>query len=294
MSSTTSPDVARDIVRRAGVRSRWMGLFALGVLTAIVVLAVFGDLIAPYDPTGQSLADRLRPPAWAAGGSFEHVLGTSRLGEDVLSQLIAGARLTLVIAVSATGIELVLGVLLGLLAAYAGGWVDNLISRLADIQIGFPGTLLVLFVVLVLGAGPVGVIVAVGVGRWMIVARVTRVSVLRVLSQGFVEAARAAGTPPVRLIVKHILPHIRGTLIAVALFELPRMILIEAALSFVGLGVQPPQLSWGLMIQQSRSLIQVAPHLVLFPGFMIILTTVSLTLLAAWLEPRLNPERSRL
>lgn len=250
------------------------------------VVAVTGALLTPASPTDQDLAARLMPPFWQAGGSLEHILGTDQLGRDLLSRIMVGARTTLAIGVATAALEALIGVPLGLTAGYFGGRLERVIMSLTDIQMGFPAALLIIFIVLVLGPGPVVLTVAMGINGWMIFTRLTRVTVRSLKTSGFVTASVVAGGSHRFIMRHHLMPHLRGPLLAVFLLEVPRMILAESVMSFIGLGVQPPTISWGLLIGGSRDLIAVAYWLSLFPGLAIVFTVVSLYLVSNDLAAR--------
>lgn len=275
------------------VQTHWVGVGSAVVLLMLIVLAVFGPLIAPHDPHAQDIINRLKPPAWNAGGSWSYVLGTDQLGRDLLSRIIVATRLTLLFALATVTIEAVIGVTLGLAAGYLGGWVDSLIMRWTDIQMGFPAALLVIFVLLVAGANTVTLAIALGINGWMIFTRIVRVEVRRIKTRGYVEAAVVAGARRTTILRQHVLPHVRGSVIQLFLLELPRIILAEATLSFIGLGIQPPSVTWGQLIGGSRDLIPVAYYLGVFPGLMIVVTVASLYLFASWVEPWIDPLRRR-
>jgi peptide/nickel transport system permease protein len=296
MSSATpthTPPPSMGFMRRMfeGAGSNRAGIISLVFLLVILAFALFPDAIAPHDPYAQNLRERLIPPAWVEGGSLNHILGTDSLGRDVFSQIIAGTRVTLVIGFIAAGLEALIGVTLGVIAGFKGGKVGAVIMRWVDIQMGFPAALLILFIILLTGGGTYIIPVALAVNGWMIFARVTRVSVSQLTASGFVEAAVASGISQTRIVVRHILPHIFGTVLTIFLFEVPRIILAESTLSFIGLGVQPPDISWGLMIGSSRSLLQVAFYLSFFPGLFIMATVLAMNLFSTWLEPILDPHR---
>jgi peptide/nickel transport system permease protein len=299
MSVTTAdprPSLLGD--DRRGALKRLAGADLLGglsifMLALLLVVSVFGTQLAPYDANAQALASRLVPPVWADGGSFAHILGTDQLGRDVFSRLLAGAKLTLLIGFAAAALEILIGALLGLIAGYRGGLTGSLIMRWTDIQMGFPAILMVLLMILVLGSGPVTLTVALALNGWMVFARLVRAEVARIKNEPFAEAAKVTGMPALALLTRHVVPHLRGRLTAMYLMEVPRVILSAAALSFLGLGVTPPDVSWGLVIGDSRSIISVAPWASVFAGLSIVVTVASLYVFASWAEPRIDPLRRR-
>ena len=264
---------------------------ALIFLVLLVFSAVFAPLVAPFDPEAQSLMMRNQPPMTAAedGGAIPHLLGTDQLGRDLLSRLLYGARVSLAVGVIGALFSGIVGVVLGLTAGYYRGWVDDLIMRFVDIQMGFPSLMTALLVLYVLGPGMWKVILVLAVTRWMVFARVTRSLVLSLREEVFVEAAQTVGCSDRRVLFRHILPNLLSPLLVLVTLEVATMILTEASLSFLGLGIQPPQSSWGLMLAQGRSYVTTAWWLVTFPGVIILLTALSLNLVATWARAVTDP-----
>ena len=277
--------------RARSLRGNWVGILSALFILTLVVFALGGSSITPHDPAAQDLRARLLPPFWAIGGTTEYLLGTDQLGRDLLSRMMAGTKVTLIIGLAAAGLEAVIGVTLGVIAGFKGGRIGAVIMRLVDIQMGFPAALIILFIILLTGGGTYMIPIALAVNGWMIFARVVRVSVSQLRATGFVEAAVASGISSTRIVFTHVVPHIFGTVLTIFLFEVPRIILAESTLSFIGLGVQPPDISWGLMIGGSRSLLQVAFHLSFFPGVMIMLAVLAMNMFSSWIEPVLDPQR---
>lgn len=266
-------------------------LFAGVFLALLGLTAIFAPVVAPFDPNAQSLFMRNMPPLTTpeAGGSIPHLLGTDFLGRDVLSRLIYASRVSLAVGLISVLVSGTIGTLLGLLAGFYRGPVDDAIMRLVDIQMGFPSLLLALFVLYVVGGGVVNVIFVLAITRWMVYARVTRGLVLSYRENVFVEAARSTGCSDRRIILRHLLPNLLSPILVLATLEVAYMILTEAALSFLGLGIQPPQSSWGLSLSQGRQYITTAWWLVTFPGLAILLTALSLNLLATWARSITDP-----
>lgn len=258
-------------------------------LVLLVLSAIFAPFIAPFDPEEQSLMLRNQPPGTESDGMLPHLLGTDQLGRDLLSRLLFGARISLAVGVSSVAVSGIVGVVLGLIAGYYRGIVDDVIMRLVDTQMGFPSLLMALVVLYVVGAGVWNVIFVLAVTRWMVYARVTRGLVLSHREMVFVEAAQALGCSDRRILFLHILPNLVSPLLVLATLEVSTMILTEASLSFLGLGIQPPQSSWGLMLAQGRSYVTTAWWLVTFPGIAILLTALSLNLLATWVRAVTDP-----
>lgn len=265
------------------------GFFGLVFLLVLVIVAVGAPLVAPYDPTSQNLVERLQPPLGSEGGSSAHLLGTDNLGRDVLSRLIFGSRISMLVGLSVVASAGTFGVVAGLVAGYRGGRTDSIIMRIVDTQIAFPGLLLALIILAVVGPS-VGTVVAVlAINGWMVYARVTRGAVLSVKQREYVEAAEMIGAKPSRVIFRHILPGLTAPLLTLGILEFARIILAEAALSFLGLGIQPPLTSWGLDVAIGRDYIFNSWWLITFPGIAIAVTVLSANMLASWLRIRTNP-----
>jgi peptide/nickel transport system permease protein len=266
------------------------GFAGVVFLVVLVLSAVFADLIAPHDPAAQSLADRLRPPAWVDGGDWSHVLGTDALGRDVLSRIIHGSRISLIVGVSVVALAGCFGIVMGLISGYRGGRTDRLIMGIIDTQISFPGLLLALIILAVVGPSITAVILVLAFNGWMVYGRMTRSTVLSVREMPYVEAAEMVGCKSRRVIFKHILPNLTAGLMTLGVLEFARIVLAEAALSFLGLGIQPPATSWGLDVAGGRQYIFTAWWLVTFPGMAIALTVLAVNLVASWLRVVADPQ----
>ncbi|MHB1005373.1 MAG: ABC transporter permease [Chloroflexota bacterium] len=264
-------------------------LTALIFVVLVIALALGADVVAPHDPTAQSLLLRNEGPMTPADKGLVHILGTDPLGRDQLSRLIYGSRISLAVGLSSVLFSGVLGTLLGLLAGFYRGRVDDLIMRIVDIQMGFPSLLLALVILYGAGSGFVNVVIVLAVTRWMVYARVTRSLMLSLRESPFVDAARVIGASDRRIIFRHMLPNLLSPLLVLATMEIATVILTEASLDFLGLGIQPPESSWGLMLAQGRQYILQAWWLVVFPGLAILLTTLSFNLLATWVRAVTDP-----
>jgi peptide/nickel transport system permease protein len=260
------------------------------ILLALVLTAIFAPLLAPFDPASQSLRARLLPPFWLPHGTTVHLLGTDYLGRDVLSRLIYGSRASLSIAVSVVALAGAFGVVMGLVAGYAGGRLDNIIMRVVDTQIAFPGLLLALIILATIGPTIATVIVVLAINGWMVYARMTRGLVLSLRQMPFVEAAEIIGCRPARVVFRHLLPNLTSPLLTLMMLEFARVVLAEASLSFLGLGVQPPASSWGLDVATGKAYIFNAWWLVTLPGFAIALTVLAINLVASWLRVTTDPQ----
>lgn len=250
--------------------------------------AIVGPRLVPYHYDQQDLRGRLTPPAWMEGGVSHHKLGTDALGRDVLTRIVYGARVSLALAVTGVVLGGVIGVSLGMVSGYFGGRVDNLIMRLADIQLSFPYLLLAIAVVAAFGTNLVNLVLVLGLRTWVVYARTIRSSVLSVKAVDFVQAAIASGSSNARIMARHILPNVSGPLIVIATVELAQLVLMEATLSFLGLGVQPPFPSWGTMLSSGRDYLSNAWWLATFPGIAILLAVLGVNLLGDGLRDHLD------
>ncbi len=255
---------------------------AVALLLALALAAAAAPWIAPADPTHQDLTATLAPPSRA------HPLGQDKLGRDVLSRVLHGGRISLVVGLATVASSLVVGGVVGAIAGYAGGWVDDLLMRLVDVLLAFPGLLLAIALTAVLGASVRNVILALCLIGWTGYARVTRGEVHRLRRREFVEAARALGASDRRILWRHIVPLLAAPLLVQATFGMAGAIVAEASLSFLGLGAQPPTASWGAMLNDGRAFVLVAPHLTIFPGLAIMLTVLALNFLGDGLRDQLD------
>lgn len=255
------------------------------VLLIMIAAALLGPAFAPYGVNETDIAGALKPP------SADHWFGTDDLGRDVFSRVIVAAQVSLRVAVVSVAIALVLGVFLGIVSGYAGGWADGILMRIVDVMFAFPMLILALAIVAVLGPGANTATIAIGVVYVPIFARVARASTLSVRSEPFVRASQTMGTGAGRILLKHILPNISGPIIVQTSLSLAFAILSEAALSFLGLGVQPPQPSWGRMLFEAQSFLGTAWWLAVFPGLAIFLTVLSCNLVGDGLRDVLDPKQ---
>jgi peptide/nickel transport system permease protein len=262
------------------------------ILVSMVLSALLAPWITSQDPAAIELSNRLRPPAWLPGGTTEHLLGTDHLGRDVLSRTLFGARVSLLVGLMTTMLAASLGTLLGMVSGYFGGKVD-IIMRLADVQQAYPFIALAIALVAVVGPGLNTVILVLGIGGWVLFARVVQGQVLSLRERDYIEAARVVGANDLRIMFRHILPNIASPLIVLVSFNFSLMIVVEASLSFLGFGVQPPQSTWGLMLSEARDYMQVAWWLPTFPGLAIVITVLGANLLGDWMRDVLDPRLRR-
>jgi peptide/nickel transport system permease protein len=268
---------------------RRTALFGFVVVGLVALTAVLAPVVSPFDPLAQDIGQRLREPGWQDAVGRVHPLGTDHLGRDILARIVYGARIALLVGLAAVAISGVLGMAIGLLSGYFGGRVDDLFMRLADIQLAFPFILLALAVIGVLGPSLRNIIVVIGVSSWVIYARVVRGEVLSIREREFVQAAVALGSRDGRVLVRHVLPNTFTPWLVVATLDMARVIVIESALSFLGLGVQPPTPTWGGMLADGRVYLSTAWWLATFPGLAILVTVLGINLFGDGLRDTLDP-----
>lgn len=273
----TSRTSSRPALLRALLHNR-LAIPAFGVLLVIILLAVFAPLIAPHDPNAQDLLRRLLPPAWSADGTIAHPLGTDQLGRDLLSRLIFGSRVSLAVGLVAAAISGVIGAVVGLLAGFLGGWFDRILMRLADVQLAFPSILLALAIVGFLGSSLWNVILILGVTGWVAYARVIRSEVLSLRERDFVVEARAIGVRPLTIMRRHLLPNVTAPLLTIGTLQVGSVILAEAALSFLGLGVPPQTVTWGAMLSDGQLYLGTSWWIAVFPGLALTVTVLAINI----------------
>jgi len=259
------------------------------LVAAFVVMAVFAPWVAPHPPNETDLRARQLPPAWIEGGSAEHLLGTDQLGRDLLSRLVYGSRIALLVGLGGVLLTAAVGVTLGLLAGYLGGRVDTVISRVIDTLLAIPPVLLYLVALGVFGPSLAMLVVIIGLVNWTTFARVVRGEVLSVGQREFVEAARANGARAARVMLRHVLPNVTAPILVVATLNVATVIPLEASLSFLGFGVQPPTVTWGRMLADGRNYLATAWWLATFPGVAITLLGLGLLFVGDWLRDVLDP-----
>ena len=261
-----------------------------GLILAIVIgAAAAAPWVAPHDPAKQSLIRRFTPPVWVKGGTASYPLGTDQVGRDILSRMIHGARISLIVGVSAVVVSVLVGVTLGLLSGYLGGRTDVVIMTIVDVTLSFPQLLLALAFVAALGPSLVTIIVVLGLTGWERYARVVRAEVLALREKDFIEAARAMGVSSARVVFRHVLPNTFSSIIVLSTLQVAQAILQEAALSFLGVGSGRAYPTWGQMIALGRDFVSVAWWLATFPGLAILLTVLAINLVGDRLRDALDP-----
>ncbi len=272
-------------------QARRYPLVPVAILTFLLIIpAVFAWQVAPYDPLKGSLAKRLTPPVWQEGGSMEYPLGTDKLGRDILSRIIHGARVSLMVSLVAILVGGSLGTTLGLISGYFGGRVDSLLMRLVDISLSLPTILLALVLVAAVGPSFGTVITVLVVLLWARYARLVRGETLSIKERDFIARARVAGASHTRIMVRYLFPNVVNSLVVLATLQVGYVILLESALSFLGAGLPRPTPAWGLMVADGRELIVTAWWVSMFPGLAIMLTVLALNLLGDWLRDHLDPK----
>jgi peptide/nickel transport system permease protein len=291
VTARTLPWYAAPRVARVVREAKRYPLVSLGLLTFLLVIpAVFAPLLAPHDPLKGSLAKRLKPPVWQQGGSMEYPLGTDKLGRDILSRMMHGARVSLTVSMVAIFVGGGIGTALGLMSGYFGGRVDSLIMRLVDISLSLPTILLALVLVAAVGPSFGTVVTVLVVLLWARYARLVRGESLSIRERDFIARARVAGASHTRIMTRYIFPNVINSLIVLATLQVGYVILLESGLSFLGAGLPRPTPAWGLMVADGRELIVTAWWVSMFPGLAIMLTVLALNLLGDWLRDHFDPK----
>jgi len=265
------------------------------ILVGFALVAVFANMLAPHDPEVGKLAARFRPPSWQAGGTTEYLLGTDHLGRDVLSRLIFGARVSIVVGFTAVIVAGAIGTALGILSGYLGGWVDQVIMRITDTWLALPALTFAIFLAAIVGPSEMNIVIILGAVYWTRYARVIRGEVLSLKERDFVRLAIVAGLSKWKIMARHILPNVINTAIVLGTLMLGVVIVTEAALSFLGVGVPPPKPAWGLMLADGKRGLMVGYWwLTVLPGTCIMLMVLSANLLGDWLRVKLDPQLRQL
>jgi len=277
----TKSSLYKDAWKR--LRKNKLAMLGLGIVIVLILIAIFASFIAPYNPI-----ERLKEES-SLSPSRIHLFGTDLLGRDIFSRVIYGSRISIVVGVVAVGISVVIGLFLGALSGYFGNIPDAFIMRIADIFFAFPYILGAIAIMTVLGPGIVNIFIAIGILGWASFARILRGSILSIKNKEYIEAAKALGASNYRIITKHIFPNAFAPIIVYATMNIGTAIIVEAALSFLGLGVQPPTPAWGKMLSESLNYIDIAPWMMLFPGLAIVITVLGFVLLGDGLRDAFDP-----
>jgi len=296
--STAAPSPAAGLPlasRLAAFRTEGLPVFPILILVVLVFTAVFAEFIAPHNPEVGSLSQRFKPPAWVAGGSAEHWLGTDHIGRDVLSRLIFGTRVSMIVGFTAVIFAGVLGTALGILSGFFGGWVDQVIMRITDAWLALPALTFAIFLAAIVGPSEWNIVIILGAVYWTRYARVIRGEVLSLKERDFVRLAIVAGCSRWKIMRKHLLPNVLNSAIVLGTLMLGVVIVTEAALSFLGVGVPPPKPAWGLMLADGKKGLMAGYWwLTVFPGVCIVLMVLSANLLGDWLRVKLDPQLRQL
>lgn len=292
MTIAADTPMRAESIFRQNLRNFSRNRLAVGsaiVVVLFVLMAVFAPLIAPHDPNETDLFRRLQPPGWAAAGEWSYVLGCDALGRDILSRIIYGTRISIFIGAAVILVATTIGIVAGLAAGYLRGWVDVIISRLVDILLGFPYLIFAIGLMAMMGPGLINIILALAYKEWVIPCRVVRGETLVTRELEYVEAARALGASRWHIMRREILPNILSPVIVVATIRMAHVIILEASLSFLGLGVQPPTASWGSMVADGRAFILEAWWVSTFPGLAILLLVLAINVASQGLRDAFDP-----
>ncbi len=281
-------------VRHIWQTSRRLPLIPIIIMSAVVFVAIFADLITPYPPNEMSLPDRLTPPFFMPEGSTAHILGTDTIGRDILSRMMYGARISLSVSLMVIAIASVIGTFLGMIAGYRGGRVDAVLMRVTDAALAFPALLIALLLAVALGPKFSTVVLALSALSWAPFARMMRGEVLKLRGEDFVAHARVIGCSQARILIKHLFPNVVNTLVVLMTMSVGLVILIEASLSFLGAGIPPPTPSWGSMVADGRNLFDRAWWISLFPSLAIGSVVLSGNFLGDWIRDKMDPRLRQL
>jgi peptide/nickel transport system permease protein len=279
---------------RKRVKLRSLPWLAIILVAPMIVFGLFGPLLYLHDPTVIDLLHPQRPPVWLDGGSWAFPLGTDQFGRDLLSRLIEGARVSLIIAIGGVMVAAMIGITAGMVSGYCGGWVDSIVSQIVDVKMSLPANLLIVLIGAAIGGGLVTIVVSVILLFWADYARVIRAETLSLRERGYVQLAKVANASHFRILRRHILPNLFGTCIVLITLQVGRAILIEAGISFIGLGIQPPATAWGMMVYEGRSYLATAWWLPTFSGLAITMTVLGTNLFGDWLRDVLDTRQSSL
>jgi peptide/nickel transport system permease protein len=280
--------------KRQRVSLRGLPVVSATLFALVVIAGIGGEALTPADPNALNLGASFRPPAWLEGGGIENLLGTDNLGRDILSRIILGARITLIVAFYAILLSGGIGATIGMISGYFGGKVDLVIMRLVDIQMSIPALALALVMAAVLSPSLSTVIIVISITYWTWYARIVRGEILSLKERDYVALAKVAGVSTPMIFIRHLVPNVANTLLVLATLQIGQVIIFEASLSFLGLGIQTPDVSWGLMLADARNYIENAWWAITMPGIAIAVTCLSANLLGDWLRDTVDPRRRQL
>jgi peptide/nickel transport system permease protein len=259
------------------------------IIVLLLASALFSPWLAPHDPTAQSLMHALKPPVWESGGSWSYLLGTDALGRDMLSRIIYGSRISVIVGFAAVFVAALIGTVLGMVAGYFGGWFDAVIMRCTDTMLSLPYILVAIAIIGAIGPGLLNIILVMGLTQWVGYTRIVRFESMKLASAEFVDMAVISGSGRWRNLFVHILPNVLNSTMVLASLDVGKMIIFEAALSFLGLGIQPPTVTWGGLLADGRSFMSMGWWIATFPGVAIVLTVLAGNLIGDWLRDELDP-----
>ncbi|MCM3356582.1 ABC transporter permease [Psychrobacillus sp. MER TA 171] len=265
------------------------GTVGFFIVLFVFLVAIFAPFLAPHDPAAINAANMLKPPFWMEGGSTANLLGTDNLGRDILSRIIYGSQISLLVGITSVVVAGIIGVTIGLIAGYYGGFIDNLLMRLVDSFLAIPTILFALVILSVFGPSVITLIFVLGATNWVNYARLVRGEVLTIKERDFVRAARSIGVKNHKIITRHLLPNVISSFIVISTLSVATTIILEASLSFLGLGVQPPTVSWGSILSDGRDYLATSWWLATFPGLAITITVLGIIFLGDWLRDVLDP-----
>lgn len=265
------------------------GMIGFLIVLTVFIIAPLAPVLAPYDPATTHPAQMLQPPFWMEGGSMDHILGTDQLGRDILSRILYGTQISLLVGIISVVIAGLIGGILGLISGYYGGIIDTIIMRFVDAFIAIPSLLITLVILTVVGPSLWTLIVVLGITNWVSYARIVRGEVLTIKERDFVKAAQSIGVKDRKIITKHLIPNVTSSFIVTATLSVASTIIAEAALSFLGMGIQPPAVSWGLMLNSGKDYLAVSWWVATFPGIAITITSLGIIFLGDWLRDVLDP-----
>ena len=281
--------------RIATLRAEGLPVIPIAILLIVAATALFANVLAPHNPEVGVLGDRFRPPAWQANGTMDHLLGTDHLGRDVLSRLIFGARISVIVGLTVVLVAGSIGTAFGIISGYLGRWVDQVIMRITDAWLALPALTFAIFLAAIVGPSATNIVIILAAVYWTRYARIIRGEVLSVRERDFVRLAVVAGCSKWKIMRKHILPNVINSAIVLATLQLGQVIIAEAALSFLGVGVPPPQPAWGLMLADGKKGLMAGYWwLTVFPGTCIVLMVLSANLLGDWLRVKFDPQLRQL
>ncbi|WP_203333896.1 ABC transporter permease [Planococcus beigongshangi] len=266
------------------------GTAGLLIVISVVFIAIFADLIVPHPPAENNLTNMLKPPAWLEGGSWEFILGTDNLGRDILSRILIGTRVSLLVGVFSVVLAGVIGLIVGIIAGFYGGWIDSVLMRFVDSFLAIPSILFILVFLAVFEPSIMVLIIVIGLTNWVTYARVVRGEVLSIKEREYVKASRSIGSKNIKIMKQHILPNILSSFIVISALSVATTIILEASLSFLGLGIQPPDVSWGAMLTDGRNYLATNWWIATFPGIAIVITVLGIIFLGDWLRDVLDPK----